>query len=116
MSGLAEILLKEGFTISGSDIHSSAITERLESKGAKIYFQQTADNITSDIDLVVYTAAINFETNEEYKEAIALTKEKGYSIRNIAKLQSIGIPPFTDQKSVYKAISMKYRWAGKFRD
>lgn len=70
MSGLAEILLKEGFTISGSDIHSSAITERLESKGAKIYFQQTADNITSDIDLVVYTAAINFETNKEYKEAL----------------------------------------------
>lgn len=70
MSGLAEILLKEGFTVSGSDIHSSPITERLESKGAKIYFQQTADNITSDIDLVVYTAAINFETNEEYKEAV----------------------------------------------
>lgn len=70
MSGLAEILLKEGFTISGSDIHSSAITEHLESKGAKIYFQQTADNITSDIDLIVYTAAINFETNEEYKEAV----------------------------------------------
>ena len=71
MSGLAEILLKEGFTISGSDIHSSPITDRLEAKGAKIFFQQTADNITSDIDLVVYTAAINFETNEEYKAAIS---------------------------------------------
>lgn len=71
MSGLAEILLGEGFTISGSDIKSSDITDRLEEKGAKIYFSQIADNITSDIDLVVYTAAINFDTNEEYKAALA---------------------------------------------
>ncbi len=71
MSGLAEILLKEGFTISGSDIRSSEITDRLEEKGAKVFFEQTADNITPDIDLVVYTAAIHFDTNEEYKAAIS---------------------------------------------
>lgn len=70
MSGLAEILLKEGFTVSGSDIHQSPMTDRLEQKGAHIFFQQTAENISSDIDLVVYTAAINFDTNEEYKEAV----------------------------------------------
>ena len=70
MSGLAEILIKEGFTISGSDIHTSDIIKHLEDKGAKVYLSQTADNITDDIDLVVYTAAINFDTNEEYKEAI----------------------------------------------
>ena len=70
MSGLAEILLKENFRISGSDVASSPMTDRLQQKGAKIFFQQTADNITSDIDLVVYTAAINFDTNEEYKEAV----------------------------------------------
>ena len=70
MSGPAEILIKEGFTISGSDIHTSDIIKHLEDKGAKVYLSQTADNITDDIDLVVYTAAINFDTNEEYKEAI----------------------------------------------
>ena len=42
----------------------------MEDKGAKVYLSQTADNITDDIDLVVYTAAINFDTNEEYKEAV----------------------------------------------
>ena len=47
MSGLAEILLKEGFTISGSDIKHSQITDHLEEKGAHICYQQTADNITS---------------------------------------------------------------------
>ena len=70
MSGLAEILIKEGFTISGSDVHTSDIIKHLEDKGAKVYLSQTADNITDDIDLVVYTAAINFDTNEEYKEAV----------------------------------------------
>ena len=68
MSGLAEILIKEGFTVSGSDIHRSPITDHLEEKGAKIFYQQTADNITSDIDLVVYTAAINLTLTKNTKK------------------------------------------------
>ena len=35
MSGLAEILIKEGFSISGSDIHTSDIIKHLEDKGAR---------------------------------------------------------------------------------
>ena len=58
MSGLAEILLKEDFTVSGSDNKASALTEQLEQNGAKVYIGQRASNITDDIDLVVYTAAI----------------------------------------------------------
>ena len=46
MSGLAEILIKEGFTISGSDIHTSDIIKHLEDKGAKVYLSQTADNLS----------------------------------------------------------------------
>ena len=65
MSGLAEILLNENFTISGSDMNKSALTTQLEEKGVKVYYGQVADNITSDIDLVVYTAAIR-EDNEEW--------------------------------------------------
>ena len=38
MSGLAEILLKEGFTISGSDNKESALTDHLEKLGAKVFF------------------------------------------------------------------------------
>lgn len=40
MSGLAEILIKEGFTVSGSDIHRSPITDHLEEKGAKIFISR----------------------------------------------------------------------------
>ncbi len=67
MSGLAEILLKENFTISGSDAKSSALTEHLASLGATISYPQKASNITDDIDVVVYTAAIR-EDNPEFAE------------------------------------------------
>ena len=70
MSGLSEILLKEGFTISGSDMKASNITAHLESLGAKIYIGQKASNITPGIDLVVYTAAIH-EDNEEFAACVA---------------------------------------------
>ena len=69
MSGLAEILLKEGFTISGSDNKESALTDHLEKLGAKVFYGQKASNIISGIDVVVYTAAIHPD-NEEFAEAV----------------------------------------------
>lgn len=68
MSGLAEILLKEGFTISGSDNKESALTKRLEQIGATVFYGQKASNIIDGIDAVVYTAAIH-DDNEEYQAA-----------------------------------------------
>ena len=38
MSGLAEILLSEGFSVSGSDWNRSPLTERLEQQGAVIHY------------------------------------------------------------------------------
>lgn len=70
MSGLAEILLQEGFTVSGSDSKETALTKHLESKGAQIFYGQKASNIIEGIDAVVYTAAINRE-NPELIEAVA---------------------------------------------
>lgn len=70
MSGLAEILHEEGFTISGSDSKESDLTKTLAAKGIKVIYGQSADNITSDIDLVVYTAAIH-ESNPEFAAAKA---------------------------------------------
>ena len=67
MSGLAEILLKEHFTISGSDSKASALTEHLTNLGATIFYPQKAENIISGIDVVVYTAAIH-EDNPELME------------------------------------------------
>lgn len=65
MSGLAEVLLEEGFTITGSDTHESPLTRKLEQQGARIYYGQRASNIEDTTDLVVYTAAIHPD-NPEY--------------------------------------------------
>lgn len=81
MSGLAEILLKEDFTISGSDNKESALTAHLEKAGATIFYGQKASNIIEGIDVVVYTAAIH-EDNEEYCAAL----EKGLPMLTRAEL------------------------------
>ena len=81
MSGLAEILLDRQFTISGSDMKASEITDHLSSIGAEIVIGQKAENITDDIDLVVYTAAIH-EDNPEY----AAAKAKGIPMMSRAIL------------------------------
>lgn len=68
MSGLAEILLKEGFTVSGSDNKPSSLTGQLKAHGARIFIGQKAENIRPGTDLVVYTAAIHPD-NPEWKAA-----------------------------------------------
>lgn len=64
MSGLAKLLLSRGFTISGSDWKRSALTEELEALGVSVMLGQRAANITPDIDLVVYTAAVAADNEE----------------------------------------------------
>ncbi len=64
MSGLARVLLEKGFKISGSDAKASNITKDLEDRGVNIFIGQNAGNITEDIDLFVYTAAIHRDNPE----------------------------------------------------
>nr|WP_207731548.1 UDP-N-acetylmuramate--L-alanine ligase [Clostridium botulinum] len=78
MSGLAEILLYNNFSISGSDMNSSPITEKLKDKGAKIYIGHKKENV-KDADLIVYTAAIASD-NPEITEA----KEKNIKLMDRA--------------------------------
>ncbi len=70
MSGLAEILLEENFTVQGSDARESELTRHLEKKGITVFYGQRASNIIDGIDLVVYTAAIA-EDNPEFAAARA---------------------------------------------
>ena len=70
MSGLAEILFEEHFTISGSDSKESELTRHLEHMGMQIFYGQKASNIIEGIDLIVYTAAIR-EDNPEFAAAKA---------------------------------------------
>ena len=58
MSGIAEILLDQGFKVSGSDRALSEVTERLQKLGASIFEGHRAENIALDVDTVVYSSAV----------------------------------------------------------
>ncbi len=83
MSGLAQILIKEGFKISGSDSKESAMTRALESQQVKINYGQRAENISSadKINVVVYTAAVHPDNPE-----FAAAKEAGIPMLTRAEL------------------------------
>ena len=81
MSGLAEILMDERFQVSGSDMKESELTRHLEAKGAKVIYGQRAANISDDMDVVVFTAAVHPD-NPEFAEA----KRRGIPMLSRAEL------------------------------
>ena len=83
MSALAEIMISRGFTVTGSDSHESKITDHLESLGAKIFYNQVAGNISSDIDVLIYTAAIKQDNPE-------LVKAKELGIPLLTRAEFLG--------------------------
>lgn len=68
VSAIARMMLGEGKIVSGSDSSGSLITKELEKLGAKFFFGHSADNVADDIDLLVYTPAVD-EENPELKKA-----------------------------------------------
>jgi len=57
MSGIAEILINQGFEVSGSDLHLTEVTKRLEEIGAKVYEGHSPENV-KDVDVLVYSSAV----------------------------------------------------------
>jgi UDP-N-acetylmuramate--alanine ligase len=68
MSGIAEILIDEGFAVTGSDRAASDNTERLESLGVKVYIGHDARNLEPEVDVLVYSSAVAPD-NPEVMEA-----------------------------------------------
>jgi UDP-N-acetylmuramate--alanine ligase len=64
MNGIAEMMVKRGFIVSGSDREHSPITDHLKTLGVTIFIGQCGQNITDDISLVVYTGAIHADNPE----------------------------------------------------
>jgi UDP-N-acetylmuramate--alanine ligase len=67
MSGIAEVLLTLGYSVSGSDIKTSSITERLQNMGAEIFEGHKADHIHG-AHVVVVSSAVRPD-NPEIAEA-----------------------------------------------
>ena len=72
MCGIAEVMLNQGYKITGSDIRKSSNTERLKSLGARIYLGHDSKNVNK-ADVVVYSSAID-KRNPEIKAAINQSK------------------------------------------
>jgi UDP-N-acetylmuramate--alanine ligase len=67
MSGIAEVLITLGYTVQGSDLKGSKITERLERLGARVFIGQAAENL-AEAEVVVISSAIK-PGNPELEEA-----------------------------------------------
>ncbi|MEW6510425.1 MAG: UDP-N-acetylmuramate--L-alanine ligase [Bacteroidota bacterium] len=77
MSGIAEILIDQGFTVTGSDRATSDNTERLQQLGARIHIGHAAENLDRDVDVVVFSSAVapdNPEIVEAEKRAIPVIR------------------------------------------
>jgi UDP-N-acetylmuramate--alanine ligase len=72
MCGIAEVLLNQGYSITGSDIKESSNTRRLKSMGAKVFIGHDSKNVKK-ADVVVYSSAID-EKNPEIKAAMTGSK------------------------------------------
>ncbi|WP_341502929.1 UDP-N-acetylmuramate--L-alanine ligase [Gallaecimonas sp. GXIMD4217] len=76
MGGIAEVLLGEGYQITGSDLSNNAVTERLAGLGATIWHQHGADNVAGASVVVVSTAigADNPEIQEAQRQRIPVVR------------------------------------------
>ncbi|WP_101912733.1 UDP-N-acetylmuramate--L-alanine ligase [Megasphaera vaginalis (ex Bordigoni et al. 2020)] len=67
MQAIANIFIDKGYSVSGSDMKATAVTENFAARGARICIGQRAENL-GDAEVVVISSAIR-ETNEELKAA-----------------------------------------------
>ena len=112
MSGIAEILKKWNYNVWGSDWARSGQTDWLENNGIKVNIGQVKENITDEIDLVVYTAAIK-QDNPELVRARELgipTIERGDFLGEITKLfkDTIGIAGTHGKTSTTSMVSYSF--------
>ncbi len=76
MSGIAEVLLDHGYTVQGSDLKASRITQRLEQLGATIFEGQNAENL-ENAEVVVISSAIktgNAELDEARRRGLPVVR------------------------------------------
>ncbi|HWP82454.1 MAG TPA: UDP-N-acetylmuramate--L-alanine ligase [Bacteroidota bacterium] len=85
MSGIAEILLDQGFKVSGSDRTLSEVTDRLQRLGATIFEGHKSENVAPDVDALVYSSAVSMEN----PEVIEATRRKIPIIRRAEMLAEV---------------------------
>ena len=92
MSAIAELLINQGYRISGSDTRDSKILDKLRNCGAEIFIGHDSNNIQNP-DLVVYTAAIKQDNCERLKA-------KQLNITEIDRAEMLGLIMKNYSKSI----------------
>ncbi|MFH0779782.1 MAG: UDP-N-acetylmuramate--L-alanine ligase [Parcubacteria group bacterium] len=78
VSAVARFLRSKGIAVTGSEPVKSELTEKLESEGVKIYYEQKAENVTFMYDLFVYSAAATADHPERVKAKELGIPQKSY--------------------------------------
>ena len=82
LSAIAHILISQGYKVSGSDMNSSEIVDRLKAAGAVVYSTHKESNV-ENIDLIVYSAAISNEIPE-------IKRAKELNIPMVSRAEMLG--------------------------
>ncbi len=78
VSAIAKYYLQHNAVVLGSDLVKNESTEQLEDMGAKIVYQQVAENIATDIDLFVYSPAVHEDQSERLRATELNIIQKSY--------------------------------------
>ena len=92
MSGLAEILLNLGYAVSGSDLHASPITQRLESFGLVFHEGHAAGNL-GEAGIAVISAAVpdeNVEVLEAHRRGVPVI-ERSELLADLMRLKPTAV-------------------------
>ncbi len=83
LSAVAEILEDNGHIVSGSDMKESEVTDHLEKKGIKVFYEHRAENVDG-CDLLVYSAAVSSENPE-------MVRARELGIPTITRAEALGM-------------------------
>ena len=114
MCGIAEILLNEGYHISGSDIAESAVTQRLTRAGAKVFIGHKAENIAG-ASVVVISSAIRDDNPEVVaaKEARIPVIQRAQMLAELMRFRhGIAVAGTHGKTTTTAMVSMIYAEAG----
>ena len=116
MSGIAVILKHWNYNVSGSNNVKSSQTNWVKKQGIKVNIGHVADNITSNIDLVVYTAAISLDNPElvRARELGIKCIERGEFLGELTKIfkDTIGVAGTHGKTSTTSMLSLCFIEAG----
>ncbi|MBV1897255.1 MAG: UDP-N-acetylmuramate--L-alanine ligase [Rhodobacteraceae bacterium] len=115
MSGIAEVLLNQGYVVQGSDLKASKITDRLNKLGATIFVGQKAENLTG-AEVVVISSAIkpgNPELDEARRTGLPVVR-RAEMLAELMRLKSNIAVAGTHGKTTTTTMMAELMVAGRF--